>query len=282
MPRQSHLNLNARQRVQRERILRLARSSPRLTQRQIAAVVGCHPDSVSRHLRGLHPLGARHRTKPQPFTSQEAASLTRLAMTGFSADITAAARGTDSSYYADDELYEQERDRYSQDPEEAAEPAARAPDCPPALLEKLSHRRRRVRRQVAANPNCPADTLDRLAGDPSCEVREAAAGNPQCPPAALRRCVRDPGWSAVEEYTGPPTRQRAIRRDPGQQARTAAAGNPNTPPTALHRLARDPQDRVRAAVAANPACPTRIRDRLTRDPHPGVRARVFANPNPLP
>ena len=56
-----------------------------------------------------------------------------------------------------------------------------------------------VRRNVARNPNTPADVLTELAKDSDCDVRRYAAGNPNTPVDVLTELAKDSYW-CVRSY----------------------------------------------------------------------------------
>ena len=90
-----------------------------------------------------------------------------------------------------------------------------------------------VRRNVAMNPNTPADVLTELAKDSHWAVRRYAAGNPNTPVDVLTELAKDSDW----------------------YVRLSAAGNPNTPADVLTELAKDSDCIVRRNAARNPNMP---------------------------
>ena len=165
----------------RERVLRVARSTPRLTVQQIADRAGCHPDTARRHLSAarLYPPGRRPLAAQPRLTPHEAATAARLGIEDFDEHAAAErAASRPGAYHAHSELRQRELDRFRDDPDTAAASAALHPSCPLDLLDTLSQHRRDVRRNVAHNINCPPRLLRRLAADPDSRVRRVAAGNP--------------------------------------------------------------------------------------------------------
>jgi len=59
------------------------------------------------------------------------------------------------------------------------------PNCPPEILELLSHQAVPIREIVAANQRTPGATLERLLSDRVGTVSRAAAANPSLPRRAL-------------------------------------------------------------------------------------------------
>lgn len=104
---------------------------------------------------------------------------------------------------------------------------ARNSAAPPALLARLATDRTADVRQLVARHAAAPHVLERLARDPSRDVRFTVARNPRTPPAALERLASDP--------------ERAVRQ--------ALVRNPATQPALLVRLAADAHPKVRAAVA---------------------------------
>lgn len=214
-------------------MLRTARAAPHATISQIAAAVGCHPDTAGRHLR--RPLtGWPGRPPPAVVT---AATPRQLRSAALSADA-----------WTDRRLL---RDASADGKIGRHIEAAARPDCPPELLARFARSYdHQVRAAAAGNSRCPAAVLRTLAVDPSGTVRAAVAGNPTASPAMLTAGLCD-------SY-------HLVRR--------AAAGNPRAPGWLLSAAARHSDERVRRAVAGNRACPPRVlaclsvdRDRRARD-----------------
>ncbi|MEU8763701.1 hypothetical protein [Streptomyces sp. NPDC048659] len=115
--------------------------------------------------------------------------------------------------------------------------AARRPDAPPEVLERLvrehgeaSH----LRPLIVEHPRFPTDRIRRLADAADPHARAVALADPELPPAVLER----------------------LAADPDDSVRAAAAGHPGAGPALLERLLSDPDDRAREEAAAHPALPS--------------------------
>ena len=108
------------------------------------------------------------------------------------------------------------------------------PNTPADVLTELAKDSHwAVRVSVACNPNTPADVLTKLTKDSDCDVRRYAAGNPNTPVDVLTELAKDSDW----------------------YVRLSAAGNPNTPADVLTELAKDSDCIVRRNAARNPNMP---------------------------
>ena len=101
---------------------------------------------------------------------------------------------------------------------------AKDPNTPAEILARLSEDGHRwVRRGVAYNSNTPTEVLVRLSGDEDSDVRDWVARNPNAPATALTRLSED--------------KDRWVRWD--------VAGNPHAPAETLTRLSGDENPDVR-------------------------------------
>lgn len=128
---------------------------------------------------------------------------------------------------------------------------------------------------VAANPACPAPTLDQLARSLNLSVRVAVARNPSTTPATLQAML-----AGVEDE--PVDRDQVVtllNKEARQSGALAAAlaGNPRCPGEALAVLARSTVVAVRVAVAGNPSSPRETVGALAGDPAAEVRAAAGAD-----
>ena len=151
------------------------------------------------------------------------------------------------------------------------------------------------RSAVAADRECPAAMLQRLAADPDRSVATLAACNPQhsgklpdtftgqfaldvvvtatvdrhCPPQAVqalaaarsphRRCI------AAASPICPPETLSVLITDNNEHVAAAAASNASTPPASLASATADERDHVRRAAASNSRCPTTALQQIIAD-----------------
>ena len=203
----------------RVRVLRTARHGPHLTAKQIAATVGCHPSTVTKHLRThnrVPPTSRSERRDTAASSCTTPATLMTLSRT---------------------------------DDTETRNQAASNPRCPPATLTRLANDPNRdVRWQASSNANCPPAALARFAADPDGHARRSAAGNPNCPPPTLARLAADtdpPGTQA--EVPGTAANSSKRFQNPGKRFhlsgnRFQTAGQQPPTLTARRRHRRDTPD----------------------------------------
>ena len=100
---------------------------------------------------------------------------------------------------------------------------------------------------MAGNPNCPPETLGRLAANfhVGAAVGGAAAANPACPSSALACLARAVGYKTVRVAL-------AVDADPA--IAEALAANPRCPAATIDdTISRNRLHKVRRIAAANPA-----------------------------
>ncbi|GAA1398254.1 hypothetical protein [Catellatospora coxensis] len=117
--------------------------------------------------------------------------------------------------------------------------AAKRPDAPPAVLERMLRERgdsRKTRWRWTDHPNFPTEVLHTYADHPDERVRSYAPRDPALPPKTLSRLAADP--SAV------------VRR--------AVAAGPGSPAEILAALLADPDPWVVERAAANPRLPVSL------------------------
>jgi len=147
--------------------------------------------------------------------------------------------------------------------------AARRASTPPEALARLAEHdtSRDVAAVAAANRNCPADVLVRLASSPHDAIVFAVASNPAAPPEALTGAWQSKAATYWDDLRGviaynhgcPADVLAAAAEDSSVFVRAAAAGNPNTSPEVLAGLAGDPSASVREALLFNPNAPAAAR-----------------------
>ena len=158
----------------RSLVLRAVRAVPCLTDAQIAARVGCHPSTVSRHRRSITSgMGLAHGSPPllERAVNDPGCSpprLARLACDNAQAvRLAAAAHPNSPSFF----LSRLACDNVAW----VRGGVARRGDCPPRLLALLSKDSAWiVRKSVARNPACPPQLVNRLASDSYPQVNFAA------------------------------------------------------------------------------------------------------------
>jgi len=99
-------------------------------------------------------------------------------------------------------------------------------------LEVLGH--------FARNPNCPPQLLEQLSHRPEREIVEKVAQNPACPPEVLERM-----FQGLDDLL-PGLRGERLR---------VLARNPSTPAAILEQISRQTDWQVLEALAQNPNCP---------------------------
>lgn len=236
----------------RDAVRQMARARPGAPVTEIAARLGCHPDTARRYLRGT----PRHAA--EPLSLRRPAASSELAAGYVAEEARAAAR------YAEDpeaERWVLDVLRFSHNNSTSlllSEVLLDRSDCPSEALAVVAASRETTSRRmsmVAAHPNCPRDVLRRLAASTDLGVRAAAAANPHTAGETLAE-ICDSSDAAV---------------------RAAAAGYRRVPARILKRLVADPDPAVRAVVAASRRCPTRVVNRAGRDRDAAVRAAAARN-----
>ena len=188
--------------------------------------------------------------------------------------------------------------------------AATNPGCPTAVLAALSADKGLLK-VCAANPNCGAGTLQRLAqqqfdasnpdgcsemlSNRNCDsatieilsrhpvafVRCAAASHRACPPKTLARLARDHHThtrvSAAKHHRCPAAVVAMLADDNHTVVRVAAAANPVCPPEVLAVSALDEVHEVRSAVGSNISCAEGVLYALAGDDVSWVRKAVARN-----
>ena len=214
----------------RAEVLRTARAAPHLTGSEIAHKIGCHPDTVRKHL--CRPPGWVHYTqRNREARHSDWQHRRRVAETApprlsrrFSADPSEHVRTT----AARTQRHSGVLARLARDPQlRVRAMAARNPAIPQPLLPLLADESSRdLRRHVAENPNCPQRVLLRLAASHDAMIWGAVAGRPDLP----REVVA------------------VLAEHPDRGARRIAARHPRCPRRMRRRLRSDP-DLLTAASA---------------------------------
>ncbi|MHB1067302.1 MAG: hypothetical protein ACYC2Z_07735 [Candidatus Nanopelagicales bacterium] len=190
--------------------------------------------------------------------------------------------------------------------------AANRDDCPPPVLDRLSHDPDPVvRRAAIAHPCVPIDVLVRtlLSGRSRLDAEVAAKHAALVPHDNIEALLAAASYGArgllqradlpgvlVRAYAGaahgPLVRRLAIMHpncppdvlgtaadtDPAAGVRAAAAAQVRCPAEALSAAARDPDDDVRLACAGNAGTPATAIDRLARDPDERIRGAAVLQP----
>jgi hypothetical protein len=144
---------------------------------------------------------------------------------------------------------------------------------------------------LAENAAMPDDLRERLAADPSAEVRTALARRWPAAPEHVRRTlltdlddeVREAACSAHHPHLAPPPDLiPALLADP--VTRAGVVRHLTLDEQTARRLSQDPDADVRVEVAKHPGLPSELRDALGTDPNAWVRLAVFGRedtPGPL-
>ena len=257
-------------------VQRAARSNPAMSAVALAARLGCHPDTVRRHLRGT-PRTAHQRRGGRPL--RPPAQFEPIEQ---QPDTIATAR----RYVADPDGEQWLLDAMRSDPEGlrpgmslVAEVLLTDPSCPPIMVSAITEAGSSLLRERAAeHPNCRRELLNRLSNDFTTEVRVAAAANPCNPTATINDYADDASpvkRAAAAAYRRcPPKVLTRLATDPHPAVRAAVASNRNSPPALLTRFAQDPDTDVRIAAGKNLNLPTAAAARLAADQLGGVRGSV--------
>ena len=292
-------------------VLRAARSAAALPIAAVAAACGVNDKSVKRVLRAAHNRGVCDRDAAQAYPALASAqrvavlrgrwcppALRRVAEMDRSLKARRAGTGTASWASTTKEIASAGPSAaavvlatLSRPPRAGARHASRLsgytrlaaaadPDCAAAVLVRLAGDDHwRVRTAVASHPGCPPLLLAVLAANNSHEpiVRNAVASHPACPLDVFVRLAGEPNWhvraGAAANPRCPPQMLRRFARD-DYPPRCAVAANPSCPPEVALTLADDNNNRVRAALAANPSTDVSLLGRLIRDRHPKVRSNA--------
>lgn len=146
------------------------------------------------------------------------------------------------------------------------------------------------REEVASNPDCPDDQLEKLAGDSQRSVVKAVYENPRCPERLLTMriniaqnsplydvellalaCLND---NAPEDLLVRQVKDGQVARE----LRAKLAGRVKGP-MLLQLLASDPEVEVRRGLASNPALPEVMQLQLLKDKDTSVVAALILNPS---
>jgi hypothetical protein len=160
------------------------------------------------------------------------------------------------------------------------------PEAPRPLLEWAATLQGEpgVRRKVAANPNTPSDTLERLAGDHSLPVREAILNNPKAG-KVLQLFWR---LGASRDLSSPESPDTTLPSQDlerlalgGSFARYLVAKHPNTTASTIHTLAQSFHSDValRIEVAQHPNTPSEVLQALLGDVQVNIRGLALRHPN---
>lgn len=156
--------------------------------------------------------------------------------------------------------------------------AARHPNAPAAILEKLSTERDLpIREAVASHRYTPVEVLERLASsNNSRRIRHAISSNPSTPLEFLAKI----GLTAVASHPGTSVEtlvQLAHHRN--WQVRVAVARNPSSPAELLTTLAASSSWQVCAVVATNPNTPTETLVQLATEPDLEIPKALLTHPH---
>ena len=136
---------------------------------------------------------------------------------------------------------------------------------------------------MARNPNLTPELLERLARDPSPNVRSKLIHNPNITLELWALLARDEDVAVrlelAERSHCPITILELLASDEDKDVRQKVAANRNTPAPALEILATDADAAVRTAVAANRNTPAPALEQLAQDRRVEVRLAVSRNPN---
>ena len=136
---------------------------------------------------------------------------------------------------------------------------------------------------LARNPNLTPELLERLARDPSPNVRSKLIHNPNITLELWALLARDEDVAVrlelAERSHCPITILELLASDEDKDVRQKVAANRNTPAPALEILATDADAAVRTAVAANRNTPAPALEQLAQDRRVEVRLAVSRNPN---
>lgn len=153
---------------------------------------------------------------------------------------------------------------------------------------------RRVREELAVNPNTPISILEKLAIDREEFVRWSVFENPHTPPEIREKLSNEnflcfapiltestcgPRQHLASQLTTPTEVLAKLAKDKSLWVRALVARNPNTPPSTLEQLAADDYEMVRRNVASNPKTPPHSLAQLAGDRYAGIRCKVALNPH---
>ena len=248
----------------REQILQKSRSSPDASIREIAEAVGCHPETVRRHLRYRHRPSMAFADVVMNAPEVDADELLDLS----------AVRHADPQTKHLAKHPQRRRLALDGDAETRAIIASQ-PDVRHAVLNLLSQDYvAEVRAAVARNPRTRRKLLYKLSQDSESLVREALVSHPKID--SLFRFARDRS-PLVREATVPVAGRKntklleKLSSDPAIGVRVAVAADPSVAQDDLGRLASDPEPEVRAAAAGNTKIDSHNLARLVDDDDVDVR-----------
>ena len=157
--------------------------------------------------------------------------------------------------------------------------AANASTRPQALERIMAAGSLREASCAAQHPNLPAGALTAAASDVRIDLRFNAAYNPNCPPETLDRIARSrPGMlrSAVSNPSVPVSVIEDAARHHKPTTRAAAPANPSAPEWVIKEAAHDTDDTVRDAAASNPSLPLPLLAAACDDPSGRARNAAAA------
>ena len=261
-------------------VLRIARSAPQASVKQIAARVGCHPSTVRRHLNRRPGPGSltddsAGRGLPVRVIRQSSCPPPLLRRFGEYADQGVASAAIGNPSYPASRL----TCKALHGPLLSRVHAVSNAACRPSILGWLAGNAPELASWIAGNDNTPPKALVRLSADNNAETRHQVAKNPNCPPRALDRLAGDHNWQVRRSVADHPQCQAATLEhfvnDREAPVRCALAGNTNTTADQLTRLAScETYGSVLTAVAGNPNCPPEVLLRLGAHHDPEVRSHA--------
>lgn len=163
--------------------------------------------------------------------------------------------------------------------------------CAPDVLDKLAmDPSREVRSLVAANPSVSVATLEKLLDDKEAGVRGFIVTNRHAPHSILVKLQNDPdyhvGWMlpgnpnwSPEELRGMYARMRReeAASPPAFTSPSVFAGNPATPRDILEELSKDDSYFVQSTLVGNPSLPPAAARRLADSRESSIRRMLAAN-----
>jgi len=158
--------------------------------------------------------------------------------------------------------------------------AAKAPNLPPALVERLARSAApKVVAAIARRAGLPPAVALVLASRGLLLATHGLAQNPSTPEHVLASLARNPDTTTRQRVgrnpRTPPITLAALATDAQDHVRYAVAGNRHTPPEALEKLAIDADRDIRKRVGHNPACTPAIYARhLVHDIDAKVRSSI--------
>jgi hypothetical protein len=126
-----------------------------------------------------------------------------------------------------------------------------------------THPSAQARVKGAADVNCPPAILQRLSHDSEIMVLASVAGNPSSPISTLRRLSYHDDfyvyYNLARNLSSPPEILEHLSRHNNATVRFWVASNPSCPPAALEILLLDPQGSTRQRAADHQNLPAHIR-----------------------